>query len=247
VELKLTDDGGVVLDDGKPVFVDDDGKDLPVDVPGLFAKVKELNGEAAKHRQARNDAAKALKAFEGLDAEKAREALETVANLDAKKLIDAGEVDKVKTEISKAYEEKLAQATSDLEAREARIRDLTIGNAFRTSEVMTKLTIPADIAEVYFGNRFVVEDGKPVGYDGENRIMSKSNPGEVAGFDEALGVMIDSYANRDAILRAGASGSGSKGGGQAGAKKLGDMTDAEKAEFIDQHGYEAFSKLAYQS
>ena len=52
-----------------------------------------------------------MKSFDGLDADEARRALELVKNLDDKRLIDAGEVEKVKAEARKALDEQLAQKT----------------------------------------------------------------------------------------------------------------------------------------
>jgi hypothetical protein len=95
--------------DGKPLFVADDGKDVAFDAPGTVATISRLNGEAKSHREGKEAAEKALKAFEGIeDPSKAIEALNTVSNLDAKKLIDAGEVEKVKAEMAKVYDAQLA-------------------------------------------------------------------------------------------------------------------------------------------
>jgi len=99
VKLKLDDAGAVVLADGKPIYIHDDGKELPFDAAATISTISRLNGEAKGHREAKERAESALKAFEGLDDPvAARKAVEIVANLDAKKLVDAGEIEKVKAE-----------------------------------------------------------------------------------------------------------------------------------------------------
>ena len=67
---------------------------------------------------------------------------------------------------------------------------------------------------------FKVEDGKvvAVGADGKP-IYSKSRIGEVAEFDEAVSILVEGYAHKDAILKApskGGSGSDGKGGERGG-------------------------------
>ena len=104
MKLKIDEQGHAVLQDGKPVYVHDDGKEVPFDAEQAVTKIASLNAEAKQHREAKEAAEAKLKAFDGVDVDKAKQALETVANLDAKKLIDAGEVEKVKAEMAKAYE-----------------------------------------------------------------------------------------------------------------------------------------------
>src|SRR5674476_814050 len=98
MKLKLDDAGAVVLADGKPVYVHDDGKELPFDA-ATVATIARLNAEAKGHREGKERAETALKAFEGLeDPVAARKALETVKNFKDKQLVDAGEVERVKAE-----------------------------------------------------------------------------------------------------------------------------------------------------
>ena len=83
--------------DGKPVYVDADGAEALYDGESLAEHVTRLNGESATRRRELREAQEKLGAFDGIeDPEAARKALTTVKNLDDKKLVDAGEVDKVK-------------------------------------------------------------------------------------------------------------------------------------------------------
>jgi hypothetical protein len=91
MKLKLDEKGNVVVQDGKPVYVADDGKEIAFDAPATRDTITRLNKEAQSHRERAEVAEGRIKDFEGIeDPDKARKALETVKNLDDKKLIDAG-------------------------------------------------------------------------------------------------------------------------------------------------------------
>jgi len=231
MRLKLDEQGHAVVVDGKPVYVYEDGKEIPFDAAGTVATITRLNGEAKGHREKYEAAAAALKPFEGLDPEAARAALTTVANLDAKKLIDAGEVERVKAETVKAYEDKLRakdeQYKPVVEERDALGRKLvqqTLGNAFAGSTfIRDKIAIPPDAVQAIFGQNFRVEGDKVVAYRGEEKLFSRERPGEVASFDEALGLLVEGWHGRDSIVKgSGASGSGARGsgGGSGGGKSV---------------------------
>ena len=61
MKLKLDDKGSAVLQDGKPVYVLDDGREVPHDAAGTVATISRLNGEAKSHREAKEAAELALK------------------------------------------------------------------------------------------------------------------------------------------------------------------------------------------
>jgi len=240
MKLKLDENSQVVVVDGKPVYVHDDGKEIPFDAAGALQKIGQLNGEAKTQREARETAEGKLKGFEGIaDPAAAIKALGIVQNLDDKKLIDAGEVEKVKAELSKAYDEKLAGKDAELQTLTGQLYNELIGGSFARSQLVAdKLAIPADIAQSFFGQRFKVEEGKVVAYgaDGQ-KLYSRSNPGELAGFDEALESLIDVYPNKDHILKASGASGGGAGGGQGGGgnapKSLAECkTDADKVAYL---------------
>lgn len=218
------------VQDGKPVFVGDDGKEVAFDAPATVSTISRLNGEAKSHREAKEAAEKAVKAFEGIaDPAAAIKALETVANLDSKKLIDAGEVEKVKTEISKAFQTQIDDLTGKNQALEQTLYGEKIGGAFSRSKVIAeKFAIPADLVQARFGAAFKVEDGKTVAYDqAGNKIFSRARPGEIADFDEALEVLVDQYAYKDQILK----GSGATGGGAGSSGGAGGAKTMSRAQF----------------
>jgi hypothetical protein len=217
MKLKLDDQGHAVLQDGKPVYVHDDGKEVAFDAAGTVSTITRLNAEAKSHRERAEAAEGKLKGFDGIeDGAAARKALELVANLDAKKLVDAGEVDKVKAEIAKGYQAQLDEVSGKAQALEQQLYGEKIGGSFARSKLIAeKLAVPVDMVQATFGNRFKIEEGKVVAYDANgNKLYSRSRPGELADFDEALDTLVEQYPHRDHILKSsGANGGGSQGGG----------------------------------
>lgn len=227
------------IQDGKPVYVEDDGQEVAFDAVGTRATITRLNAEAKSHRERAEAAEKTAKAFEGIeDAAAARKALELVANLDAKKLVDAGEIEKVKAEIGKAFETKLGEATTRAEQLEQQLYAEKIGGSFARSKVIAdKLAIPADMVQARFGQAFKIEDGKVVAYDGNgNKLYSRARPGELADFDEALETLVEQYPYKDHILKAsGANGGGAPNGGGQPQTPKGNLggTKAERLAAIN--------------
>uniref|UniRef100_UPI002B408628 DUF6651 domain-containing protein n=1 Tax=unclassified Moraxella TaxID=2685852 RepID=UPI002B408628 len=216
---KLDENGHVVVQDGKPVYVYDDGKEVAFDALQATQKITQLNSEAKAHREAKEAVETKLKAFDGLDAQAARTALETVKNFDDKKLIDAGEVEKVKAETKKAFDEQLQAVIAERDGITQQYHQSMISGEFARSKVITEKTIlPSDIMQAQFGKHFSIdEQGKLVAKYGDgNPIYSRINAGELASFDEALEMIIDAYPHKDNILKAdtasGAGGFQSQGG-----------------------------------
>lgn len=240
MKIKTVDVNGTTyaaLLDGKPVYVHEDGKEVAFDAVTTVATISRLNSEAKGHREAKEAAESKLKAFEGIeDAEGARKALETIKNLKDGDLVTAGKAEEIKRAAMKAAEEQVAAAKKAADERVKELEALNmkvtnelygekVGGAFgRSSFIKEKVAVPSDMLQAMFGQRFKVEDGKTVGYDAHgNKIYSRSKPGEIADFDEALEMMVDSYSNRDSILKgAGQSGSGSResNGNGSGGKTI---------------------------
>lgn len=222
MKLKLIEVDGKTyaeVQDGKPVYLGDDQREIAFDAPGTVATITRLNGEAKGHRERAEAAEKAMKAFEGIaDPAAARKALDTIKNLDDKKLIDAGEVDKVKAETIKALEERYAPVVKEVEDLKGALYAEKIGGAFsRSVFIKDKIAVPADLIQAQFGNRFKIEEGKVAAYDASgNKVYSRSKPGEPAEFEEALEILVDAYPHRDSILKGNANGGGGARNGNGG-------------------------------
>nr|WP_205346180.1 DUF6651 domain-containing protein [Pseudomonas nitroreducens] len=249
--MKLDDQGHVVVQDGKPVYVHDDGKEVAFDAPGTVSTISRLNGEAKSHRERAEAAEQALKGFEGItDPAAALKALSTVKNLDDKRLVDAGEVEKVKAEAIKAIEDRYAPMVKENETLKGQLNSHLIGGAFASSKFIAEKFAaegPAgvEIARALFGNSLKVEDGKVVGYDAQgNKLYSRARPGELASAEEAIELLVDSYPHKNSILKgSGANGGGAgHGGGNGGGKKtmsreqFNQVDPAMRAQFLKEGG-----------
>jgi hypothetical protein len=143
-------------------------------------------------------------------------AVDTVSKIDAKKLIDAGEVDKVKESIRAEFTGQLDESRKQVEERDSRINSMLIDGVFKGSDFINeKVAMPRDFFEAAMRSNFKVEDGKVVAYDkAGNRLMSKKSPGDYADASEALELLVESHPQKDVILKApAAGGTGNNGGG----------------------------------
>lgn len=240
MKLKLNDEGVAVLDNGRPIYVHDDGKEIPFDGLQAFNKIKELNNENKSWREKYEETRRSLEPFADLDAEAARQAMETVKNLDDKKLIDAGEVETVKRNLAasfdanlgatkKSYETKIEELNAKLTRQNQNIDELLVLGAFERSPfIQTKTNLTADIAYASFGHALKVEynkEGKPevIGYLDNEKLFSRRDPGKFADPEESIEMVINAYKQKDKILK----GSGYGGSGAGPGSGMFDPDDFE--------------------
>jgi hypothetical protein len=220
-KLKIDENGNVVMQDGKPVYVDDKGKEHAYDVNESSATITRLNGENRDLRTRAETAEATTKKFEGIDPAQAKKDRETVAGLGDKDRKSAEEIETIKTEAVKAVHEQYKPVVEERDKLKIELHDERLGNAFNGSQFIDeKVSIPADMVKARFGTQFKDEDGKLVGYDmAGNKIFSRKpgREGTVADFDEALEIMIEGYAYKGDILKGtGNSGTGSRPGAEGG-------------------------------
>lgn len=235
-----------VNEQGLPLYIHDDGKEVAHDAPQTVATISRLNGEAKTNRERYETAETSLKAFAGIeDPSAAIKALETLKNFDDKKLVDAGEVEKVKAEAIKAVEDKYAPIVQERDAFQSQLHNELIGGGFARSKfIQDNIAVPVDMIQATFGKNFQIEDGKvvAVGADGQ-KIYSRARPGEVADFDEALETLVDGYQHKDSILNGNRSGGGgfqNNGGAKTSPKSLAECkTKDEKIAYMKHVGEQA--------
>ncbi|MDN5624832.1 DUF6651 domain-containing protein [Acinetobacter sp. YH12145] len=232
-----------VNEQGLPLYIHDDGKEVAHDAAQTVATISRLNGEAKTNRERYEKAESTLKAFEGIeDPAAAKKALETLKNFDDKKLVDAGEVEKIKLEAIKAVEDKYAPIVQERDAFQTQLHNELIGGGFaRSKYIQENIAVPVDMIQATFGKNFQIENGKvvAVGADGQ-KIYSRARPGEVANFDEALETLVGGYQHKDSILKGSqAGGAGFQGGSgnKSGPKSLAECkTKEEKIAYMKQVG-----------
>ncbi len=241
---KVSADGkSIEMKDGNPIWVDANGGEQVMQGD----TISRLNTEAATLRKRAETAEGGLKAFDGLDAETAKKAIETVGKIDAKKLIDAGEVDKVRDSMKSEFTGQITELANKNKTLQDRIDGMSIDAIFAGSEfIRERVAIPRDMFEASVRKHVVLDkDGKIVFNDkAGNRIMSKKNIGEHADAEEALALIVDAHPQRDTILRAenhGGSGNNGAGGGDGRGRKMSrsefeKLPPMEQAEMAKQMG-----------
>jgi hypothetical protein len=214
---KLDADGKIEMRNGNPVWIDANGGEAEMGGD----TISRLNGEAKTLRTRAENAEKALKPFEGLEAEAARKALETVSKIDAKTLIDAGEVDKVRNTIKSEYDTQIGERDKKYSDLESRYNRKLVDDVFNT-DFMANVAMPRDFFVAAMRDHFKVEDGGVKAYDRNgNPLMSKRKVGEYADTSEALELLVDMHPQKETILRAnpgGGSGNGGGGGARGGGR-----------------------------
>jgi hypothetical protein len=227
--MKMTlvmEDGQAKMEDGMPVYEYEDGSKAPFDAQSttdnLEDKVKKLTDEKDRHFKAANKAKDGLKVFKGIDPEKAKDALETVKALKDKDLLDANGVKAIKAEMAENFkadkknlikdtETKLAEKDTVISAHKKAIFDLAVFSQFATSEWFNgenrKCIYKAADAVRIWGPNFNVEvndDGThsviPMD-DAGKPLLSQTEHGAPAKFDEAIEKLIDRRPDKVDLLR----------------------------------------------
>lgn len=171
---------------------------------------------------------------QGLDGEETAElktALDEIRDNNDQKLLEAGELERLKNEIKARWEAKLGAFRKAAEEKEARlqetirvkvdeIRGLVVRSVFEASTfIREKTVLTPNIAYHVFGGFFQVED-TPEGpipaarFANGERIMSKTNPQIPAEPEEAIEALVNAHVDRDAVLKAGKPGTGAKSQGK---------------------------------
>lgn len=213
---KMDGDKLAVDDSGDPIYIDSDGKEASVKHDAIGKRNREAQQHRERAEKAEGELAKYRVNGALIDPIEATKAIETVKKIDAKQLIDAGEVDKVRDEIKGEFTTQLTEKDNALAERDKLIDSMRIDGVFKSSEfINAQVAMPRDFFEAAMRDRFKVEDGKVVAYDRSgNRLMSKKNAGEYADTEEALQLLVDQHPQKDTILKApDAGGSGNNGGG----------------------------------
>lgn len=205
----LDENGNIVMRNGKPVAIGNDGKEFEYDVAERNDKFVATVAEAVKHKKEKQ----ALQTqMDGIP-----EGMRT--NPDG--FIDLSTVDvKTKEGIEAVRTELQTSFDSAAKVKDDRIAELTgqlhfekVDSRFASSKALdnTIFNKTRSIAASHFGSQFSVNDeGKVIGKNANGEtIYSSENPGQPADFDTALGIIINTHPDKDNLLAP----SGQRGGG----------------------------------
>jgi hypothetical protein len=263
--VELSDEGHPLVFDDQ----EDEPRNFPLDAIHLYSKVPTLQAEAKKYRESRDqlqsklgmlgddvdpeDLAVKLKVlgeYGDITPQKAKEAQELLNNLKDVDEKNAIQIEKVKAGVAESYESKIrdidaqnqqrfSSYESDINRKDAAIRNLLIKGAFDRNEFIKERTVlTPDIAYDSFGKFFTVEEGDEglsvhaVDRSGE-KIFSKAKPGEYAAPDEAIELIISDYPQKDNIIRTTSGGSnagGNASGGHGNRQKMAELASMPAGE-----------------
>jgi len=240
MELVMDEKGNVVLQDGLPVYKYEDGTEMAFDAKKTLSnydkKIADLTEERTRHFTTAEKLKTDLKVFKDIDPAKAKEALETVANLKSKELLDANGIkvlksemvkgfESEKSEIKKGYDLEIDKIKKQVSEKEGVIRNLLITTQFSNSPHFSgkdqKTIYCAEDAVKIFGDRFTVNDKLEVlGLTKNGEVMmSQKSHGDPASFEEAISRMLDEHPRKASILAqhpGGIPGRGNLGPGKEG-------------------------------
>lgn len=239
---KLGENGAPEMKDGNPVYLDVNGNELTI---GLDT-IGRLNAEAKGHRERAEAAEGKLKGFDGIDPVKAKEAFDKLSLIDQKKLIDAGEVEKVRAEIGASFQTQLDTANKTNAELAAELDALHSSNAFgRSKWIEDNIAVPVDMLQAQFGKNFKRENGQMIAYDAAGqKIYSKKRAGELADFNEAIEILVNGYAYKEQILKgANNRGTGNKGDGGNGNPNARRITRSDFDALSPQEKADAAAKM----
>lgn len=226
MKLKTIEVGGVtyaLIENGNPVYTHDDGRDVAFDAPATVTTINRITEESKGFKTRAQSAETKLAAFDGIDdPEAAKKALSTVANLDDKKLVEAGEVEKVKAAAIASVRAEFEPIVAERDTLKGQLdKEIKGGSFARSKYAEEKVAVPRHMLEKTYGDSFKVIDGKLVPHDAKGDVIrSRVRHGEVADFDEALEILISADPFKDHILKgSNAQGSGAQNGGGGGGDK----------------------------
>ena len=131
------------IDDEGRVLYDNDGKEFAFDAAQAYGKIQELQNEAKTNREAKQQMADKLKALDGVDPDKYQEAISALEKIDQKKLMDSGEVDKLRKEIEDSWREKydtdVGEAQKKLQEMQSQYNGEKLASAFSGSKFIKDL------------------------------------------------------------------------------------------------------------
>ena len=213
---KALDDAEAAKGDKGKTGISDSEAKLLKDVMAKKTALKEANDNLSKLNEQ-------LKAFEGIDPVAVRALLKQQDDAETSKLEAQGQWDKLKSQMAETHKAEMGGVQTKVSALEltlqeqsAVISELTVGNAFSTSEfIKEELLLTPNKTRAAYGNNFSYEDGTIVGYDKPKGVTGRTvlvdSSGDPLSFEEALKKIVDMDSDRDQILRSKVKqGSGSK-------------------------------------
>lgn len=246
-KLKLDGDGHVVLENGMPVWITDEGSEIAYDAPGLFASVAATRTERDAAKTRAKEAEAILRKFGSNDAEYAKslERIALASKIDESKLVASDKLEEaVNLRLQPFVAERAAEkaaAEAALAQKDTQLRSVLLSGKFATAEFTKKLYPTPDMIEAKFGAHFKIENGEVVAYHDPactNKIYSKKDPSKSADFNEALETVVTADPNFKRWAKPNAANGGNAVGGE-GSSAGGADTSALSPDAKMEHAFSA--------
>lgn len=178
MKIKLDDKGAPVLENGLPVYVDDKGREIAVDVAALMTSAREHKRTASERER---------------ELEAARQQLEAASKG------GANDAERIKA----AYEAQLAELKGKAEAAEAARAKALVDAALAGSKFLAeRVAVPSRMIAAAYRDHIAVDGDKVVVRDARGQVLhSRANPLAPASLDEGLELLITQSPDADRILR----------------------------------------------
>lgn len=146
--------------------------------------------------------------------------------LEEDKLKAAGQFDTLKAQLLEAHQKEVGDLKKQIESLGGTLRTTLVGGEFARASALfgkdAKTILTPEIAEAYYGRYVDVQDvdgGQKIVVvkDANGQIILDPKTAKPMAFADALGQLIETLPNKDAVLRgSGKTGSGSSGGAGGG-------------------------------
>lgn len=205
-------DGALFTNDaGDPIWLKDDNAEQIVPGDGIAR----LNAEARDLRIAKEAAETKLKTFDGIEPDKARDAIAKLKDVDLSKLVGQDKVDEIRKQIKSDYEAQIHAKDEAYNKLQSQTRNAVLDASFASSKFIgERVASPAGMFKDSFSKSFKFDDeGKMYAVDSSGNMIYNER-GERAGFDEAIAKLVDNHPDKKMILKAQQSnGTGNPGNG----------------------------------
>lgn len=216
---KKDENGNLVVDSkGNPIWVNGDKEDS-VDYGEMINRLNSVTSESIGRK-------------------------EQIRDLTAK-LEEAEKLKGSDSEVEGKYKGLLEAKDKELAELKAQNENALLSGAFNSSKfIQDNIAVPAEMIRSQFGKHFSVENGKVVAKDAEGRvILSTSDYGNPASFEEAITALINQYPHKDSLLKSsGNQGSSTHNGGGGSSKRWDDYSEAERVQ-LNKSNPQLFNEL----
>jgi hypothetical protein len=196
----FNEDGSIkVGKNGHPVMVGDDGKEFEFNAIDASNKINTVTAESNDRRKKLGTAKTEIETL-------------TTANATLQTTVDSigddnkAEIETLRTSITEGFQKKLDDQDTVIKGLNDNLFESNVTGKIGISPVIETTVLPKSVFINTFKGQFLA-DGSATGWDGKP-ILSKENPSQNAGVNEALTVLVSTHTDSDGMLKGSGAHSG---------------------------------------